>query len=153
MAQSCLRCPFNRMEILDWHFSYADTITLYEPRYEKTGFCICENKAAFVSYMYIRIVQSLHYLNPKCQASSYRLRLYSPVCVGPGRKARGPVFKQQCSIWPENSRICATLRKPIENSYRLITFTKYYHFVLRSILYRHCKTGHIKGRNPHNLTD
>ena len=33
-----------------------------------------------------RIVQSLYFLNPKFQASSYRLRLYSLVCVGPGRK-------------------------------------------------------------------
>ena len=32
------------------------------------------------------IVQSLFYLNPKFQASSHLLRLYSPVCVGPGRK-------------------------------------------------------------------
>ena len=30
------------------------------------------------------IVQSLFYLNPKCQASSHLLWLYSRVCVGPG---------------------------------------------------------------------
>ena len=30
----------------------------------------------------IRIVQSLYYLNPKFQASSHFLWLYSPVCVG-----------------------------------------------------------------------
>ena len=34
----------------------------------------------------IRIVQSLYYLNPKFQAPIYLLYLYSPVCVGPGRK-------------------------------------------------------------------
>ena len=34
----------------------------------------------------IRIVQSLYYLNPKFQASSYLLWLYSPVCVVPGQK-------------------------------------------------------------------
>ena len=35
----------------------------------------------------IRIVQSLYYLNPIFQASSHLLwLLYSPVCVGPGRK-------------------------------------------------------------------
>ena len=33
-----------------------------------------------------RIVQFLFYLNPKFQASSSFLRLYRPVCVGPGRK-------------------------------------------------------------------
>ena len=32
------------------------------------------------------IVQSLFYLNPKSQDSSHLLRLYSLVCVGPGRK-------------------------------------------------------------------
>ena len=31
----------------------------------------------------IRIAQSLYYLNPKFQASSHLLSLYSPVCVGP----------------------------------------------------------------------
>ena len=38
----------------------------------------------------IRIVQSLFYLNPTFQASSHLLWLYSPVCVGPGRKPRRP---------------------------------------------------------------
>ena len=37
------------------------------------------------------IVQSLFFLNPKFQASSHLLWLYSPVCVGPGRKLRRPV--------------------------------------------------------------
>ena len=40
----------------------------------------------------IRIVQSLYYLNPKFQASGHLLWLYNPVCVGPGRKPRRPVF-------------------------------------------------------------
>ena len=34
----------------------------------------------------ILIVQSLYFPNPKFQASSNLLWLYSPVCVGPGRK-------------------------------------------------------------------
>ena len=62
----------------------------------KPAFCICEKKtqisfavtakliSAFV--FAIRIVQSLYYLNPKFQASSHLLWLYSPVCVGPGQK-------------------------------------------------------------------
>ena len=37
-----------------------------------------------------RIVQSLHFLNPKFQASSRLLWLHSPVCVGPGRKPQRP---------------------------------------------------------------
>ena len=40
------------------------------------------------------IVQSLFYLNPKFQASSILLWVYSLVCVGPGRK---PVFSQRGS--------------------------------------------------------
>ena len=44
------------------------------------------------------IVQSLFYLNPKFQASSHRLWLYSPVCVGPGRKPLRPVFSQRGSL-------------------------------------------------------
>ena len=62
----------------------------------KPAFCICENKdadqlrgtakliSAFV--FAIQIVQSLFFLNPKFLASSHPLWLYSPVCVGPGRK-------------------------------------------------------------------
>ena len=45
-----------------------------------------------------RLVQYLYILNPKFQASSLLLWLYSPVCVGPGRKPRRPVFSQQVSI-------------------------------------------------------
>ena len=80
---------------------------------KKTIFCICENKDAdqlrgnreadqrlcFAT----RIVQSLYFLYTKFQASSHRMWLYSPVCVGPGRIPRRPVFSQrgsyfQCSI-------------------------------------------------------
>ena len=78
----------------------------------KPDFCICENKdadqlrgnreavtakliSAFV--FATKIVQSLYFLNPKFQASSHLVRLYSPVCVGPGRKPRRPVFSQRGS--------------------------------------------------------
>ena len=44
-----------------------------------------------------RIVQSLYFLNPNFQASSYLLWLHSPVCVGLGRKPRRPVFSQRGS--------------------------------------------------------
>ena len=43
------------------------------------------------------IVQSLCYLNPKFQAYSHLLCQYSPVCVGPGRKPRRPVFSERGS--------------------------------------------------------
>ena len=44
-----------------------------------------------------RILQSLYFLNPKFQASTHLLWLYSPVCVGPGQKPRRPVFSQRGS--------------------------------------------------------
>ena len=47
----------------------------------------------------IRIVKSLYFLNPKFQASSHLLWLYSLVCVGPGRKPRRPVFSGRDSIY------------------------------------------------------
>ena len=40
-----------------------------------------------------RIVQSLFYLSP-----NHLLSLYSPVCVGPVRKPRKPVFSQRGSF-------------------------------------------------------
>ena len=45
-----------------------------------------------------QIVQSLHFLNLKVQASSHLVWLYSLVCVGPGRKPRRPVFSQRGSF-------------------------------------------------------
>ena len=44
-----------------------------------------------------RIVQSLYFLNPEFQSSSHLLQLYSPVCVGSGRKPRRPVFSKRGS--------------------------------------------------------
>ena len=81
---------------------------IYEPRHEKIGFfAYAKTKtqisfaetakliSAFVFALYI--VQSLYFLNPKFQASSHLLSLYSLVCVGPGRKPRRPVFSQRGS--------------------------------------------------------
>ena len=44
-------------------------------------------------------MQSLYFLNPKFQASSHLLWSNSPVCVGPGRKPRRPVFLQEAHIY------------------------------------------------------
>ena len=64
----------------------------------KPAFCIWEKKTQISAFVFaIRIVQSLNYLNPKSQASSYLLWPHSPVCVGPGRKPRRLVFSQQGS--------------------------------------------------------
>ena len=70
---------------------------LFEPHHEKTVFfanaktktqisfaVTAKLISAFVSTTWI--VQSLYFLNPKCQASSHLLWQYSPVCVRPGRK-------------------------------------------------------------------
>ena len=43
------------------------------------------------------IVQFLYFLYPEFPASSHLLRLYSWVCVGPGRKPCRPVFSRRCS--------------------------------------------------------
>ena len=70
----------------------------------KPDFCICENKLISVFVFATRILQFLYFLNPKFQASSHLLWLYSPVCVGPGQKPRRPVFSQRGSNYHEMSK-------------------------------------------------
>ena len=53
-----------------------------------------------------QILQSLFFLNPKFQASSHLLWLYSPICVGPGRKPRIPVFSQRGSYNLCHTKTC-----------------------------------------------
>ena len=60
----------------------------YEPRHEKTGFLHMRKQGRR---------SALFFLNPKFQATSHLLGLYSLVCVGPGRKPRRPVFSQRGS--------------------------------------------------------
>ena len=73
----------------------------------KPAFCICENKdadqlrtAKLISVFVFAtwIVQPLYFLNPKFQASSHLIWLYSLVCIGPGTKPRRPVFSERGSI-------------------------------------------------------
>ena len=82
---------------------------IFEPRREKTGFLHMRKTKTQISFAVTaklirafvfatRIVQSLYFLNPKFQASSYLLLLYSLVCVGPGRKPRRPVFSERGSF-------------------------------------------------------
>ena len=85
--------------ILLWH-----SLSLpYEPRREKTGFLhmrkLRRRSAKLISAFVFAalIVRSLYFLNPKFQASSHLLWLYSPVCVGPRRKPRRPVFSKRGS--------------------------------------------------------
>ena len=73
----------------------------------KPAFCISENKdriscavtAKLISAFVFAtgILQSPFFLNPKFQASSHLLWLYSPVCSGPGQKPRILVFSQRGS--------------------------------------------------------
>ena len=78
------------------------SVSIYEPRYEKIGFLHMRKQrrrsasAAFVSATWK--VQSLNFLNPKFQASSHLLWLYSLVCVGPGRKPRIPVSHNEAHM-------------------------------------------------------
>ena len=63
-----------------------------------------------------QILQSLYFLNPKFQASSHLLWLYSPVCMGPGQKPRRPVFSPWGSydlfVYKEISKMSLVMRKP-----------------------------------------
>ena len=52
--------------------------------------------------------QSLYFLNPKFQASSHLVWLYSLVCVGPGQKPRRPVFSERGSNL--KSKLCNKTR-------------------------------------------
>ena len=73
----------------------------------KQDFCICENKDADQLRGNREADQRLCFRNsdstipllPKYEisASIHLVRLYSPVCVGPGRKPRRPVFSQRGS--------------------------------------------------------
>ena len=65
-----------------------------------------------------RIVQSLYLLNSKFQASSSFLWLYSPVCIGPGRKPPSPVFWHRGSFVRRRMKIIA-LYKLYINSERV----------------------------------
>ena len=53
--------------------------------------------SAFVFDTQIHVVHFLYYLHPKFQVYSHILWVYRPVCVGPGRKPRKPVFSQRGS--------------------------------------------------------
>ena len=88
-----------------WDGNTSRRLILYEPRHEKNRiFAYAKTKvqisfavtpkliSAFVFAS--RIVQSLYFLNPKFQASSHLLWLYSLVCVGPGRKPQRPIFSR-----------------------------------------------------------
>ena len=99
------------------------TLTLYEPRREKNRLFTYAKTKTQISFAVTAklisdyafaawIVQSLFYLNPKFQASSYLLWLYSLVCVGPGQKPRRPVFSELGSYhWDYRHLIIITITR------------------------------------------
>ena len=87
-------------------FSFLFKFKLFEPRHEKTSFlayaktkaqisCAVTTKLISAFVFATQIVQYPFFLNPKVQASSNFLWLYSPVCVGPRRKPRRQVFARR----------------------------------------------------------
>ena len=107
---SLIISPVQKMTHLkSYHTFLSDQSTSMSLVMRKPACCICENKdadqlreliSAFV--FATRIVQSLYSLNLKSQVSNNLLWLYSPVCVGPGRKPRRPVFSQRGSYHYHN---------------------------------------------------
>ena len=131
------------------------------------AFCICKKKpqiscavtaqliSAFV--FSIRIVKILYYLNQKSQASSHLLWLYSPICVGPGRKPRRPVFSQRGSnmfmavthprqllhsqfpqsqsVGPHIRKFCSCVETHRKNAQHETTKCEFYIFKLFSYVY------------------
>ena len=99
----------------------------------KPDFCICKNKGADqlssnceadqrLCFRYSdSTIEFLFYLYPKFQATSLRLWLYSPVCVGPGRKPGRPVFLHRGSYEYDiiSSALCM----------KYIIFLKNYNFI------------------------
>ena len=65
----------------------------------KPDLCLCEvtAKLIFAFVFATHKVQFLFFLNPEFQLSSMLVWLYRPICVGPGRKHRIPVFSRRGS--------------------------------------------------------
>ena len=66
----------------------------YEPVREKINNLPMRKQRCSAFVLATRIVQSLFFLNPKFEASSHLLCLYSPACVGPGQKPKLLVFSR-----------------------------------------------------------
>ena len=77
----------------------------------KPAFCICENEDADQlrdnreDNPRLRLSYTDSTIPLQFQASSHRLWLYSPVCVGPSRKPRRPVFSRRGSLDPRHGTV------------------------------------------------
>ena len=81
-----------------WAATWENRIFAYAKTKTQISFAVTAKLiSAFV--FATSIVQFLCFLNPKFQVSSHLLWLYSPVCVGPGRKPRRPVFWRRGSFY------------------------------------------------------
>ena len=86
----CLVIVYTYHEKL-WAATWENRIFAYAKAKTQISFAVTTKLiSAFVFATWI--IQSLSFLNPKFQVSCHLLWLYSPVCVGPGRKPRRPVF-------------------------------------------------------------
>ena len=74
-----------------WAATWENRIFAYAKTKTQISFAVTA-KLISVFVFATQIVQSLFFPNPKFQVSSYNQWLRSPVCVGPGRKPRRPVF-------------------------------------------------------------
>ena len=91
-----------------WAATWENRIFAYAKTKTQISFAVTAKLiSAFVFTTWI--IQSLCFLNPKFHVCRYLLWLYSPVCVGLGRKPRRPVF------WRRGSYVNAPLRTPIKS--------------------------------------
>ena len=79
-----------------WAASWENGIFAYAKTKAQISFAVTAKLISAFSFA-TRIVLFLFFLDPKFQASSMLLRLYRPVCVGPGRKHWRPVFSRRGS--------------------------------------------------------
>ena len=98
-VQKCIKHDILIAELCfeNWAATWENRIFAYAKTRTQISFAVAAKLiSAFVFATWI--VQSLCFLNPKFQVSSHLLWLYSPDCVGPGRKPRRPVFWRRGSI-------------------------------------------------------
>ena len=107
----------SRMQSIIWAASWENGNIAYAKTKAQISFAVTAKLiSAFV--FATRIVQFLFYLNPKFQAISSFLGLYRPVCVGPGRKPRRPVFLRRGSYG--NDITYGTLSSHVNNWWVLV---------------------------------
>ena len=124
----------------------------------KPYFCLCVNKGADhlcsnctadqrLCFRYSDSTISLLLLKiSKLQAATFLLRPYRPVCVGPGRKSRRPVFSRRGSVLLEFNNRC-TNNFHTQGCYPTTNNNKHYLFSIKqyiasSLQIQHCSEKH-----------